>query len=78
MADFASWLNSNQINSIFFWAWNANSGDTGGLVADDWATIQWTKYDWLMSVGYIPYWLGPGEFLKLFLKFVKLCKELYI
>ena len=27
--------------------WNANSGDTGGLVDDSWLTIQWPKVDFL-------------------------------
>ena len=25
--------------SLFWWDWNANSGDTGGLVEDDWLTV---------------------------------------
>ena len=27
--------------------WNANSGDTGGLVDDTWLNIQWPKIDFL-------------------------------
>ncbi len=27
--------------------WNANSGDTGGLVDDSWLRIQWPKIDFL-------------------------------
>ena len=27
--------------------WNANSGDTGGLVDDSWLTIEWAKVDFL-------------------------------
>ena len=30
--------------------WNANSGDTGGLVDDSWLTIQWPKVDFLTGV----------------------------
>lgn len=26
--------------SLFWWDWNANSGDTGGLVQDDWLTVR--------------------------------------
>lgn len=31
------------------WAYNANSGDTGGLVADDWVTLNWEKLQWLQD-----------------------------
>ena len=30
----------NQIPHAFWWAWNANSGDTGGVVQDDWITVR--------------------------------------
>ena len=29
----------NAISSVFWWAWNANSGDTKGLVLDDWEIL---------------------------------------
>lgn len=29
------------IPSVFWWAFNANSGDTKGVVLDDWTTINW-------------------------------------
>ena len=33
-----------------FWAYNPNSGDTGGIVADDWVTpVQW-KMDYLLDI----------------------------
>lgn len=25
--------------SLYWWDWNANSGDTGGIVMDDWKTV---------------------------------------
>jgi len=31
--------------SFTFWAWNPNSGDTGGLVQNDWWTVEQEKYD---------------------------------
>lgn len=31
--------------SFTFWAWNPNSGDTGGLVDNDWWTVNQTKFD---------------------------------
>ena len=33
--------------SFAFWSWNPNSGDTGGLVTDDWTTPQQDKLDFL-------------------------------
>ncbi|MEU5871790.1 cellulase family glycosylhydrolase [Glycomyces sp. NPDC047369] len=31
--------------SFTFWAWNPNSGDTGGLVDNDWWTVNQTKFN---------------------------------
>lgn len=31
----------SNIQSFVFWGWNPTSGDTGGIVGNDWATIQW-------------------------------------
>ncbi|DBB04409.1 TPA: hypothetical protein ACH3X1_012892 [Trebouxia sp. C0004] len=65
MADFASYLSNtgsgadglhNAISNVFWWAWNANSGDTKGLVQDDWLTVNWNKVDWLASVGLAPWY----------------------
>ncbi len=28
------------MQSMYWWDWNANSGDTGGLVQDDWLTVR--------------------------------------
>ncbi len=28
------------LNHLLWWSWNPNSGDTGGLVQDDWATVR--------------------------------------
>ncbi|KAL0040077.1 hypothetical protein WJX79_005360 [Trebouxia sp. C0005] len=47
----------------FYWSWNANSGDTGGIVADDWTSIHWKKIDYLISCGLRPWYLdntNPG------------------
>lgn len=41
----------------FYWSWNANSGDTGGLVADNWLDIQWRKIDYLTQIGLKPWYL---------------------
>ncbi|HLL68329.1 MAG TPA: cellulase family glycosylhydrolase [Micromonosporaceae bacterium] len=37
-----------------YWSWNPNSGDTGGIVQDDWRTVQQAKYDILR-----PYLIAP-------------------
>ena len=29
------------LESLFWWCWNANSGDTGGIVENDWVTVSW-------------------------------------
>ncbi|MPZ25126.1 MAG: cellulase family glycosylhydrolase [Micromonosporaceae bacterium] len=39
-----SYLSGNQL-SFTFWSWNPNSGDTGGIVLDDWWTVNQPKYD---------------------------------
>jgi hypothetical protein len=35
----ASFPHSN-MPSLFWWDWNANSGDTGGIVENDWVTVR--------------------------------------
>ena len=44
-----------RISSWFYWCWNANSGDTGGLVQDDWSTLEWVKLAFLQGVGLRPW-----------------------
>ncbi|NPA22303.1 MAG: cellulase family glycosylhydrolase [Candidatus Micrarchaeota archaeon] len=39
------WMLSKQLCSFFYWAWNPNSGDTGGILEDDWTTVDWDKYN---------------------------------
>ncbi len=45
------------ISHWFYWSWNANSGDTGGIVADNWLDIQWEKIDYLTQIGLKPWYL---------------------
>lgn len=33
-----------------FWSWNPNSGDTGGILKDDWATVDTVKDGYLASI----------------------------
>ena len=28
------------VTSLYWWDWNANSGDTGGIVENDWVTVR--------------------------------------
>ncbi len=44
-----------RIGSWFYWCWNANSGDTGGLVRDDWTTLEWVKLAFLTTLGLRPW-----------------------
>ena len=42
------YLKSNKI-SYTYWSWNPNSGDTGGVLADDWSTVNEDKMALLKS-----------------------------
>ncbi|MCW2642423.1 MAG: glycoside hydrolase family protein [Dactylosporangium sp.] len=42
------YLKQNKI-SYTYWAWNPNSGDTGGIVGEDWTTVNKDKMDLLKS-----------------------------
>src|SRR5205823_5970272 len=35
--------------SYTYWSWNPDSGDTGGILEDDWTTIDRTKLDVLST-----------------------------
>lgn len=40
------------VSSAFYWSWNPNSGDTGGLLRDDWKTVWPTKHKLLQRLWY--------------------------
>ncbi|MFF9174309.1 cellulase family glycosylhydrolase [Streptomyces sp. NPDC014793] len=42
-----------------FWSWNPNSGDTGGILKDDWSTVDTVKDGYLASVK-APLFPGTG------------------
>ncbi len=44
MRSLASFIKENQLH-FFFWCINPNSGDTGGILLDDWKTIDLKKYE---------------------------------
>lgn len=65
MTDIASYLNDSGgaadgkhqiIPNWFFWAWNANSGDTGGVVDDSWLNIIWQKIEYLTTIALTPWY----------------------
>lgn len=67
MQDIAKYFNNSDdaadgrhkpIKHWFYWCWNPNSGDTGGLVEDDWKSIIWDKIDYLSTIGLTP-WYQP-------------------
>ena len=50
-----AYLDANGIG-FTFWTFNPNSGDTGGVLEDDWETVDAEK------MGYVePYLIGPFE-----------------
>ena len=64
LTDLAAYLNCDsrghdgrheRISSWFYWCWNANSGDTGGLVQDDWTSLEWVKLAFLTTLGLKPW-----------------------
>jgi hypothetical protein len=46
----------NPIPNIIWWAWNDNSGDTGGLVDSTWRNIEWRKIRYLRTLGLKPWY----------------------
>lgn len=53
---------SKNRNSVWFWwSWNANSGDTGGVVTDNWYTIKWFKVRYLEQLGLCPWYRAAGS-----------------
>ncbi len=48
------------IPNWFYWCYNANSGDTGGLVDDMWRNLEWIKIDFLTTqLGLRAWYLYP-------------------
>jgi endoglucanase len=33
------------VRNFFYWSWNPNSGDTGGILQDDWQSVSLDKYN---------------------------------
>jgi endoglucanase len=41
------------IDNFFYWSWNPNSGDTGGILKDDWRSVWQPKVDLLHRLMYL-------------------------
>lgn len=48
LTELMSYLTKNGM-SFTYWSWNPNSGDTGGIVQDDWTTVNQTKQSIIQS-----------------------------
>ncbi|MFD3505658.1 cellulase family glycosylhydrolase [Streptomyces sp. NPDC058678] len=44
-----------------FWSWNPNSGDTGGILKDDWSTVDTVKDGYLASIKAPGFPAGGGD-----------------
>ena len=60
--DFSTYLADQRRGfSWFWWAWQANSGDTGGLVDGGWVNIVWKKIQLLEKFGLEPWYTGSRD-----------------
>jgi endoglucanase len=49
-----AYLKQRDLRDVFYWSWNPNSGDTGGILAnDDWTTVRQDKVALLQA-----FWAG--------------------
>lgn len=62
LEDFARYMQAEDVDhakvpNMLFWCWNQNSGDTGGIVGNNWLDIMWNKISWLeKATGLSPWW----------------------
>lgn len=47
---FVDYLNSKGFYNFFYWSWNPNSGDTGGILLDDWKRVNQDKINLLKRI----------------------------
>lgn len=50
----AAYFPHANLPNLFWWDWNANSGDTGGIVQDDWLTVRTLAGCRLLSINDLP------------------------
>lgn len=48
-----AYLKQRDLRDVFYWSWNPNSGDTGGILNDDWTTVRQDKVALLQT-----FWAG--------------------
>ena len=51
-----AYLPTKGMDNTFYWCWNPNSGDTGGILLDDWITVRTDKMALLQS-----YWAAGAK-----------------
>ena len=52
---------TSKFNRYFWWAYNANTKEVGGLVGRDWHTLDWKKLGWMQdNLGLKP-WYKQGQ-----------------
>lgn len=44
-----AYLKQRSLRDVFYWSWNPNSGDTGGILNDDWTTVRQDKVNLLQA-----------------------------
>lgn len=44
-----AYLKQRNLRDVFYWSWNPNSGDTGGILNDDWTTVRQDKVNLLQA-----------------------------
>jgi hypothetical protein len=50
--------NTIPVNGWLWWAYNENSGDTGGIVHNRWQDLHWEKINWMIArMGLRPWYL---------------------
>ena len=46
------------VNGWTWWAYNQNSGDTGGIVCNGWQDLRWDKVNFMVArLGLLPWYL---------------------
>lgn len=50
LTSLTAYLGTNKGINWTYWSWNPNSGDTGGLLEDDWRTLNQTKLSYLKPI----------------------------
>ena len=60
LSNISSWMVQNSITDNFHWSLNPNSGDTKGLLADDWTTPVQAKLDIVNTVVRNPTAFSPS------------------